>query len=192
MWRRRLARLLLVILASSLAAPGCMTMKRERRQSVAVTSSPVGAAVAVNGVPKGVTPCALYLDSGEKVQVIRIESPGYDPVEIRPRRRLSGQVLIGNFVLGASFSAFASIGWTVFSSEDSTWRKARGAWLLGTAALTGLFTATDIVFKRGYQLRTRELAVTLKKAQGTRRVDTIYMDPAVLQSLKWIRAQRAE
>jgi hypothetical protein len=66
-----------LILMSVVLAPNCATIIQRSSQRIPVTSSPVGAAVTVDGQKQGVTPLDIYLSRQEKGQVIRIESPGY-------------------------------------------------------------------------------------------------------------------
>jgi PEGA domain len=91
---------LILTLASILLASNCATITRKTKQRIPVTSTPVGAAVIVNGVRKGVTPLEIRLARKEKAAVIRIESPGYDPVEIRPEPKRSRGLFSRNFLLG--------------------------------------------------------------------------------------------
>ena len=77
----------LLILFSILLAPDCATITRRSKQRIPVTSDPMGATVIVNGVQQGVTPLEIRLARKEKGQVIRIESPGYNPIEIRRKER---------------------------------------------------------------------------------------------------------
>ena len=69
--------LLFMIFASVLLSPGCAMLTRNSEQRIPVTSSPVGAAVIVNGIWQGVTPLVIKRLRWEKGHVIRIESPGY-------------------------------------------------------------------------------------------------------------------
>lgn len=42
----------------------------------------------------------------------------------------------------------------------------------------------------GYELNPRDLTVTLSKADGTLRVDTMFLKPDEFQNVKWIRVHR--
>ncbi len=92
--------IIFLTLTSVLLAPNCATLTRRRTQRIPVTSSPVGATVIVNGQQQGVTPLEIQMVRKKKGQVIRIESPGYNPVEIRPQRKMSVGPIIGNVLLG--------------------------------------------------------------------------------------------
>jgi hypothetical protein len=94
---------LFLTLTSVLLAPNCATLKeqRKRTQRIPVTSSPVGATVSVNGQQQGVTPLEIRLARKEKDQVIRIESAGYNPYEIRVKRGISPWVVLMDVWLGA-------------------------------------------------------------------------------------------
>jgi hypothetical protein len=65
-----------------------------------------------------------------------------------------------------------------------------GVAFLSTAGLAGLFTVLDYSFKKGYEFRPRELTVTLTKADGTPRVDTMLVEADDFHNIKWIRVHR--
>ena len=179
---------LILTLTSVLLTPNCATMIRKPNQRIPVTSSPAGATVIVNGVQVGVTPLEVRLVRKQKGQVIRIESPGYNPVEIRLKRELSGIFVLGNLFPGV-FSGGVSamvIGLVTLASDAEF--VLIGA--LSAAAFVGLFTSIDSSSGCGYGLRPTDLTVTLTKADGTPRVDTILVDADDLRNIKWIRVRR--
>ena len=189
MWRKNAALLVLMAIASILLTPNCATLTRSRTQRIPVTSSPVGATVVVNGQQQGVTPLEIRLARKKKGQVIRIESPGYDPLEFRPQRKMSGGPIIANFFLGLI------PGWGVTylyaGARDINFETAELfiAWILSSAAFGGLFTLIDSSGK-GYMLKPVELTVTLKRSDGTPRTDTMLIDADDLRNVKWIRVRR--
>ena len=180
----------LLILFSVLLSQDCATLTRRRTQRIPVTSSPAGATVFINGVEQGVTPLEIRLARKEKGQVIRIESPGYNPVEIRPKRTVSPGWIVLDLLLGL---ACATPIWYVYAASHDYQDPGMGAgsvWLLSTAAFAGLFTAMDLVSKKGNDFEPNELIVTLTKADGPPRVYTILVDADDLQNVKWIRVRR--
>jgi hypothetical protein len=188
MWRKNTARLLVLTLTSLLLYPGCATLTRKKSQRIPVTSSPVGAAVIVNGVQRGVTPLEIRLTRKEKSQVIRIESPGYNPVEIRPKRKMSDVPKIGNFCLGLLLGLVPAVG-VGLSQEAEHWNGDMVMVLIGSgAALFGIFTLIDSG-GAGYELEPKELTVTLTKADGTIRVDKMLVDADAFRNIKWIRVR---
>jgi hypothetical protein len=183
--------ILFLTLTSVLSASNCATLTRKRTQRIPVTSSPVGAAVIVNGQQQGVTPLEIQLVRKKKGQVIRIESPGYNPVEIRPQRKMSVGPVIGNFFLGL-IPGFG-VTYIYAGARDINFEVTETylAWLLSTAAIGGLFTLIDSSYSgKGYMLKPEELTVTLKEADGTPRVDTILIDADDFYNIKWIRIHR--
>jgi hypothetical protein len=155
-----------------------------------VTSSPAGATVIVNGFEQGVTPLEVRLDRKQKGYVIRIESPGYNPVEIRLQRRISGKTILGNFLLGVIPASVPAMFWLDANAEEVAIPELGTAlvWTLSAAAFGGLFTIID--GSKGYILRPRDLTVTLTKADGTPRVDTMLVDAEDFRNVKWIRVRR--
>ena len=62
-------------------------------------------------------------------------------------------------------------------------------WTLSAVGFGGLFTFIDSGSK-GYTLTPGELSVTLTKADGPPRVDSIVIDANDLRNVKWIRVRR--
>jgi hypothetical protein len=187
MWRRQAAGLLAPVLAIAFFFPGCATVTRSSRQTVPVTSSPPGARVLVNGVQAGVTPLDLRLPRAEKIQVIRIESPGYNPLEVRVRRGLSTPHAMANVLLGGIIGYTAAVASYLANDETANGGTLLAIWI--PASIGGLFLI-DMVTNAGYTLRPYDLIVTLSKADATPRVDTVFVDAGDLSNVKWIRVRR--
>ncbi len=193
MWRKNVAQVLILTLASALLTPNCASIIRHRTQGIPVTSSPAGATVIVNGVQQGMTPLLINLPRKLKGQVIRIESPGYNPVEIRLRRTLSGGIFLGNLMFGliagvipATFIWFRSSVETGKDQGTLAWV----AWGALAVAVGGGLTGIDMSNGNGYSLSPADLTVTLKKADGTPRVDMMLVDAEDFRNIKWIRVRR--
>jgi len=173
-----------VLLLSILLAPNCAMAFRGHEQNVPVTSSPAGATVIVNGFEQGVTPTEICLSRNKKGQVIRIEAAGYNPVEIRPKRRLSIVPILASVLAGAIVGAY--YGFEEWSDENTL--------DLGLPVSIGLGAAigvgAGIAGSNAYTLRPTNLEVTLTKADGPPRIDTILLDPDELRNIKWIRVRR--
>ncbi|NTV80892.1 MAG: PEGA domain-containing protein [Candidatus Aminicenantes bacterium] len=191
MWRTHAALLLILTLMSMLLSPGCATLTRDGWQKSPVTSAPAGAAVIVNGIQRGVTPLTITLATRQKNQVIRIESPGYDPVEIRPRRKLSGETLVGSLLLGlAPGLGPAIVGMAAFHDNlHSPGAIIIPIYFKSAAVLGGLFMLFDLGGD-GCHLAPMNLSVTLKKANGQPRVDIMLVDADEFRNIKWIRVRR--
>jgi hypothetical protein len=191
MWRTHAALLLILTLTSMLLSPGRATLTRSGWQRIPITSAPAGAAVIVNGIQKGVTPLTITLARRQKGQIIRIESPGYNPVEIRPRRKLSGETLAGSLLLGLAPGLVPAI-FAMAAFHDNL--HSPGAIIIpiyfkSAAVLGGLFMLADLGGE-GYHLAPTHLSVTLTKADGTPRVDTMLIDADEFRNIKWIRVHR--
>jgi hypothetical protein len=184
--RKNTIVLLLLALACVLAVPGCATLTRSRTQKIPVTSTPAGAAVIVNGRHAGMTPIMITLSRKQKGQVIRIESPGYDPVEIRPQRKPSAGPVIGNVLLGLIPAVIpAAVYWGRSDAGGSDLTLV--IWGLSTAAFAAIFTAVDAGEGRAYELKPTDLTIALKESGGPPRVDTVLIDDDDLRSIRWIR-----
>jgi hypothetical protein len=184
----------LTILLSVFFASNCATITRRTTQRIPVTSAPKGATVSVNGSEKGVTPLEVKLVRKKKDQVIRIESPGYNPVEIRLQSKMSGGVYIGNFLLGlipatAVTLAIAEGQMEAADDELDHVTGIYGIWGGCILAFTGLFTLMDSAGD-GYELTPKQLIVNLQKAEGPPRVDTILIDAEDFRNVTWIRVRR--
>jgi hypothetical protein len=164
----------------------CATVFQEGTQFVPVTSTPAFATVSVNGKKMGETPFYLTLKRSEKKQVIRIESPGYDPYEIRVKRTAKGGYVLADGLAGAAVGG-AIAATTSFSDADEISLSQFVIYGLLSAAV---FVGIDAAVGKGYTLEPKELVVTLQKAGGTPRVDTILIDADDFQNVKWIRVHR--
>jgi len=177
---------LLLTLTSVLLTPNCATLTQKSTQRIPVTSAPAGATVSVNGVRKGVTPLKIRLARKEKGQVIRIESPGYNPMEIRIRRTVAS-LLIGDVLLGGA--AGFMIGWSIFEADDETGDYGTVIWTTIAATICSFFFI-DMAIGAGFELNPSDLNVTLTKADGPPRVDTMLVDADDFRNVKWIRVRR--
>jgi hypothetical protein len=186
MWRTRTGWALLAALSSILLASSCATMTRGSRQWIPVTSSPPRATVSINGVLKGATPLGIGLARNKKSQVIRIESPGYNPFEIRVERDISILHEFGNVLTASLIGGTAA--WIAFMYDDTANSDAISR--IGIPAGILGFCLIDFVSGGVYSLDPTEITVTLTKADGTPRIDTLLIDADVLPDIKWIRVRR--
>lgn len=177
---------LFLTLSSILLSPNCATLTRKWTQEIPVTSFAAGATVSVNGIQRGATPVEIKLARRKRGQVIRIESPGYNPVEIQVKRVGTAPNLLADALLGAVLGGMIAFSEATFTSYDDFWIHlaiyapvSAAAWLL-----------LDLIPSKGHASNLRDLIVTLTKADGTPRVDTIIVDAENFQNVKWIRVHR--
>jgi hypothetical protein len=147
----------------------------------------MGATVTVDGVRQGVTPCELKLPRKQKVRVIRIESPGYDPMEIRMRRGVSTLHAFSNVLLGSLVGYITAVA--IYLNNDET---ADGGALLLTCIPAGIGALFLFDFATGaaYSYKPTDLIVTLSKSDGPPRVDTMFVDADELRNVRWIRVRK--
>jgi hypothetical protein len=186
-WKKNAALFLFLTLTSVLLSPNCATLTRKRTQRIPVTSDPAGAKVSVNGIQKGATPFEIKLARAEKNQVIRIESPGYNPVEIRVRRKFSGFHVMADGLLGAVLGGGIALSRALKYDETLEFRSQVLLW--GPASIAA-FLIVDAATTAGYTFKPTDLIVTLTKAAGSPRVDTMFIDVEDFQNIKWIRVHR--
>jgi hypothetical protein len=195
MWKRNRILLLFLTFASLLLSPRCATIIGKSTQRIPVTSSPVGATISVNGQQQGVTPLEVRLARKERDQVIRIESAGYNPYEIRVKRGISPWRVLMDVVLGAASGVGVALLYAVItdeplvSTDPDAFESEKVLVLAIPIAIVG-FHLLDLASGRIFTLKPTELIVTLKKADGTPRVETMFIDADDLQNIKWIRIRK--
>jgi len=187
MWRKNAVLLVLMTITSILLTPNCATLTRRRTQRIPVTSFPAGATVIVNGRQQGVTPLEISLDRKKKGQVVRIESPGYNPLDIKLARRFSAEPAVGNVVMGAITGYLVSL--SIWMAKDQS-IDARALLVFLSAGIGLAYIGVDGATGTAYSLEPRDLVVTLKKTEGTSRVDTMLVDADDFANVKWIRIRK--
>jgi len=98
--------------------------------------------------------------------------------------------IISNFLLGLMPAEVPAVLWSV-ANDDVRHGTETGflIWTLGALAFGGIFTLIDSGNK-GFEFVPKELTVTLTKANGLPRVNTILLDADDFQNIKWIRVRR--
>ena len=100
-WRQLLYRSLVV--SALLLASGCGSLIEGQAgmgREIVITSSPPGALVTLNGVPKGTTPARLTFNAREIASsTITASKEGYHFVTIDSKRGVNSS-LIGNVIIG--------------------------------------------------------------------------------------------
>ena len=96
------------VLGTLVFQTGCATILGGRSQDIEVTSSPPGAKVFINGEQRTTTPGVISLQRRGS-HILRIEREGYEPIEMKMRRSMSGwilaDILYGAAVFGVWFAA---------------------------------------------------------------------------------------
>ena len=131
----------LVLLCHCLAVAGCASIMHGRFQTVAISSTPSGCALTIDGIPFGTTPVAVDLrrrgpkedtdradthlpgtmhrqpvrNPKRKTHLVRVEMQGYEPFEIMLNRKVSGWVW-GNIVFGGF------IGWAIDAATGGLYK----------------------------------------------------------------------
>ena len=170
------------VLTATLLTGACAVMSRGTTQSIPVTSTPTGATVRVDGKERGATPLTLTVPRTPKDQVIRIESPGYELLEIRLKRGHSSRFVTRDMSLGLLLGFLGGAFLNAGTHGDSGINL-----LIGPAAAMGAFLLIDLASGAAYDLAPVELAVTLTKSQGPPHVEVLEIDAAAARRLKWIR-----
>jgi hypothetical protein len=93
--------LLTVVALAGLVSTGCGSIVNGMKQDIAITSSPGGATVTVDGVERDSTPIVVPL-SRKHAHVVKVEQPGYAPVERSITTETSdwvwGNILFGGLI----------------------------------------------------------------------------------------------
>jgi len=186
MWRTKSAQFLILALTGMLLFPNCATLTQKKTQIIPVTSSPPGATVFVNGIEQGPAPVQVELVRKLKGQVIRIESPGYTPYEIQLKRRPSPIMDLADVILGVALGVVLTNAYVAGDPEIKDFVLVAPL-VMGTSTL--VFLSIDRTTKKSFEFRPKNLTVTLTKADGTPRVDTILIDAEDFRNVKWIRVR---
>jgi hypothetical protein len=152
-----------------------------------VTSSPAFSTISVNGRPQGATPVEISLGRRRGEQVIRIESPGYNPFQIQVGGDRTAPNFSKSLLLGAAAGGLVAVAQTTSTAHHySLWKELAIDAPVGAA----LFVLIDLIPKKENIVRSRELLVTLTKASGTPRVEMMRIEAADFRAIKWIRVHR--
>jgi len=151
-----------------------------------VTSFPAPSTVSVNDKARGLTPIEIKLGRRRSGQIIRIESLGYFPFEIQ----VGHDATVPNLFMSAI--AGAVVGGLVALAEKTWEPHSHLPTELAIDAPVGaaIFVLIDLIPGEGKILRSKELLVTLTKAEGTPRVDRISINADDFRKIKWIRVHR--
>jgi PEGA domain len=81
-----------------LGLAGCASIIHGTHQDVGITSEPAGASVTIDNLQSGITPVFAKL-TRKNNHIVRIELPGYQPLDLTVTRSVSGWVW-GNVAIG--------------------------------------------------------------------------------------------
>jgi hypothetical protein len=105
-----------------IGASGCASISNGTLEGTDIfffTSTPSGAAVTINNVPYGKTPCRLQLNRREHLQTIVVKKEGYKPAVANFNRSFNTATL-GNAIAGGGIGvAIDVLSGSVVSSDDS-------------------------------------------------------------------------
>jgi hypothetical protein len=116
--RPRLLSLLLAALTlplSQVLFPGCATMIDGPTQHIGVKSQPTGARVFLNGRLIGSTPATVVV-SRWGIHRLRVEMPGYQPIEI-PLEKKASPYVEGNLFIGGIWIVIDTMTGAIFTLD---------------------------------------------------------------------------
>ena len=162
----------------------CATFFQPEKQAIRVSSSPASATVSVNGKPKGSAPTVVWLSRTKKNQVIRFEAPGYNPVEVKIGRHVTPLTYLGDVAFGVAVSTlYEGIAFLEHDERASTTA-------ISMSIGIGVPVLIDLATGRANTLAPKTLSVTLTKAEGPPRLETVSVDAAALPDLERITVRR--
>lgn len=88
----------IIAAVSLVSTAACASIMNGSNQGIAFSSTPVGAAISVDGQQMGVTPAVLRL-ARKDTHTVRLDLDGYAPFEMKLERKMSGWVW-GNILFG--------------------------------------------------------------------------------------------
>ncbi len=144
---------------SLILLPDCGTLSSGGDQGVPVTSNPPGANVFVDGRAGGQTPAFLRIrKKGDPV--IRIEYPGYIPVEVRPKRKTPSFAVMGDILIGGVIGGVIAMSVGLRNDYANPGKTALIAIPLSALGMILLDSGAGPV------VSPEELRINLKKASG--------------------------
>ena len=173
----------LLALLMALPSPGCATLFRTGTRPIPVTSSPGPSMITVNRKTQGQTPIEIRLIKRRRGQIIRIESPGYDPLEIRVGQDATAPNYVTDALLGAAAGGLIALAQASAKDHHDFWT-ALAVYAPAGAAIRILI---DLLIGAADPPRSRELLVKLTKAVGPPRVETMSIAAEEFKTVKWIR-----
>jgi hypothetical protein len=181
------------ISAIILMASDCATLTSRPNQRIPVTSHPPGARIIVDGEDMGHAPLTLRLRK-KASHTLRIEQDGFNPVEISIGSGKSGigaVAVLGDVLLALATGLAADyLEWLAAGRPDEEFGHLRASFFGGLiGASVGLVLLEGKSHAR-YSLAPHEISVTLRKAEGTPRVEAALINADDLWNIKWIRIHR--
>jgi hypothetical protein len=160
-------------------------------QKIPVTSNPAGAGIIVDGQEMGFAPLNLSLRKDQD-HTVRIEKPGYNPVEIRLQSKSSQ---VGRLAPVAAALLAVPVGGGIgallgFALSNELSGFGTGLWIGATVAFIG----TLAFAKRSAEpvLTPGVLRVTLQRASEQSRTTVIVVNSEQLKNIRWIRISCSE
>ena len=184
--KRQNALLVGSVIASLFFCQNCATIFNGTTQKIPVTSTPSGVRVLVDGELRGHAPLVLKLKK-RKEHTVRLEKPGYVPVEMRLMRQ--GDLLpsvAGNFFLGSLtvMSVLSLIGTTSIDTSETVR-------YVGMLAGWGGAVLVDMLTGAAYKLTPDHLILNLnRKKEGVSRSMRVRVERA--GDTEWIQVHCAE
>jgi hypothetical protein len=184
------------LMAAILLVQNCAWLGYRPSQKISVTSDPRGATATIDGQERGPAPLIARLKKNRD-HVIRIESPGYNPAEIRVKSR---PVKIDRGTMAADFLLAFPIGPIIggiigaFVGVDQYGHRDQGA-KTGASIGLGIGVVSVILDSRDYAYYTLEpfsIVVTLKEGKVSGLPTTLVLDAEKFQSLTWIRIRLSD
>jgi hypothetical protein len=165
-------------------------------QKIPVTSNPAGAKIFADGEEMGIAPLNLSLKRSED-HTIRIEKPGYNPVEIRLLSQSPHGGGIPSYVivlLGVPIGGFVggTLGLALTPQDKEDDYSGLGKGFLIGAVLTSIVGLVSIKQSKRPFLSPAVLRVTLEKAQEQARTDVVVINSEQWESIRWIRISCSE
>lgn len=192
---RRKTQIIFALLVSNVFLfQSCATIIRGTSQKIPVTSNPIGAKIIVDGEEIGYAPLELKLKRKKKIQIIRIEKQGYNPLDVIITGKISKSFLENPFLWANSILAVCIGGSIAYEKmKNKYWELPEGiakgliSVLLWSTLVNCVISAPDFLTGAYFTLSPKELNVTLTKIEENLQCNFILIDAEQFQNIKWIR-----